>query len=181
MRFLIKITALLIVFTPIFVAYLLLDRQPSVHFHEPVPGVRTGGQPSRGDLSDLKAEGVTAVISLRTAEETVGYDEAAAAADLDMAYVSIPMWAPEELTLEAALKLDEIVGAVDGDVLLHCAAGNRAGALLALRAYHTGGASPDEALKLGRAAGLDHWADVVKTHMETTPPYTAPASSVSGQ
>ena len=181
MRFLIKIAALLIVFTPIFVAYLLLDRQPSVHFHEPVPGVRTGGQPSRGDLFDLKAEGVTAVISLRTTEETVGYDEAAAVVDLDMAYVSIPMWTPEELTLDAALKLDEIVGAVEGDILLHCSAGNRAGALLALRAYHTGGASPDEALKLGRAAGLDHWADVVETHMQTTPRHTAPASSASGQ
>ena len=181
MRFLINFVALVIVFTSVFGAYMSLDGQELSHFHEPMLGLRTGGQPSRNDLSDLKAKGVTTVISLRTAEETVGYDEAAAAADLDMAYVSIPMWTPEELTLEAALKLDEIVGAVDGDILLHCAAGNRAGALLALRAYHTGGASPDEALKLGRAAGLDHWADVVKTHMETTPRHTASASSASGQ
>ena len=39
-------------------------------------------------------------------------------------------------------------------MLLHCASGNRVGALLALMAYHEEGVSRRQALDVGRAAGL---------------------------
>ena len=49
----------------------------------------------------------------------------------------------------------------DGEVLLHCASGNRVGALLALAAVQVDGASPEAALTLGRAAGLKSLEPVV--------------------
>ncbi len=58
--------------------------------------------------------------------------------------------------------LDEILGNVRGPVLLHCASGNRVGALLALRA-RMHGASPEEALELGNEAGLSSLRSTVET------------------
>ena len=41
-----------------------------------------------------------------------------------------------------------------GGVLVHCASGNRAGALLGLEQAEFDGASKDDALALGRKAGM---------------------------
>ena len=41
-----------------------------------------------------------------------------------------------------------------GAVLVHCASGNRVGALIAIGAAKAGGMAPEAALELGKAAGL---------------------------
>ena len=64
-------------------------------------------------------------------------------------------------TASYASLLDDILSDVRGPVLLHCASGNRVGALLSLRA-HMQGASPEEALELGTEAGLSSLSDTVK-------------------
>ncbi len=46
-----------------------------------------------------------------------------------------------------------MLAGIEGPVLLHCRTGNRVGALLALRASMQG-ASDEEALEIGRKAGL---------------------------
>ena len=51
--------------------------------------------------------------------------------------------------------LDRLLAQAEGErTLLHCASGNRVGALMALRAAWLHGASDEEALAIGRAHGL---------------------------
>ncbi|MDZ4048126.1 MAG: sulfur transferase domain-containing protein [Pseudoxanthomonas sp.] len=121
-------------------------------FVQPRPGLHTGGQPSRDDLARLQAEGVRTVIDLRAPQEDRGYDQAAEVRRLGMDYIALPANAA---ALHALLKER------DGEVLLHCASGNRVGALLALAAVQVDGASPEAALTLGRAAGLKSLEPVV--------------------
>jgi rhodanese-related sulfurtransferase len=52
--------------------------------------------------------------------------------------------------------------AKDGKVLLHCASGNRVGAMLALRARWLQGKSADEAMAIGKASGMTGLAADVK-------------------
>ena len=111
------------------------------------------GQPDEALLSAAKAAGYVAVIDLRTAAEERGMDEVAAVESLGMSYHLIEVAGARGVTYENAKALDDVMAGIDGPVLLHCRTGNRVGALLALRAGMDG-ASVEEALALGRAAGL---------------------------
>ena len=51
-------------------------------------------------------------------------------------------------------------------VIIHCASGNRVGALLALRANLIQGKSASEALAFGKAAGLTTLEDAVKQRLK---------------
>ena len=53
--------------------------------------------------------------------------------------------------------------------MVHCASGNRVGAMLALKAAWIDGASPEEALQLGVDAGLTRLHDRVATLLEQGP------------
>jgi protein tyrosine phosphatase (PTP) superfamily phosphohydrolase (DUF442 family) len=71
-------------------------------------------------------------------------------------YVELPIAGASDLTRENVERLDRALrdALPAGPVLLHCASGNRVGALLALRETWLRGAEPEAALALGRAAGL---------------------------
>jgi len=111
------------------------------------------GQPDAETLAIAREAGFVAVIDLRGADEDRGIDEVAAVEALGMRYVSLPVHDADDVTFENAAELDRLLGEFDGPVLLHCASGNRVGALVALRAS-AAGASDDEALAAGKAAGL---------------------------
>lgn len=128
-------------------------------------GLITGGQPTQKDLKQLKEHGVTTVINLRHPDEAkkhpdpsvparFNFLENQVAETLGLNYVNLPISSAADLTAENAKLLDEALAAAPGPVLLHCGSGNRVGALMTLRAYHVQGKSPDEALAVGRAAGL---------------------------
>lgn len=120
----------------------------------------SSGQPDREILSSAKAAGFKAIIDLRGADEDRGFDEAAAVTELGMTYIALPVRGAQDVNFDNAEKLDTILNDIDGPVLLHCASGNRVGALVALRAS-LNGASDDDALKLGTAAGLTRLEPVV--------------------
>lgn len=121
----------------------------------PGSGLCTGGRPQPEHLRQAAAAGVKVVINLCPPAEAAGYDEAGVVQDLGMRYVNIPVAGPADLTPAKAEALAAaLADAGDGAALLHCASGNRAGALLALKAFHCDGKSPAEALAIGRAAGL---------------------------
>lgn len=111
------------------------------------------GQPDAALLSAAKDAGYVAVIDLRTAGEDRGMNEAEVVESLGMSYTSIEVAGASGVNFENAQALDRALADLDGPVLLHCRTGNRVGALLALRASKNG-ASDDEALEIGRAAGL---------------------------
>lgn len=129
-------------------------------FTQPQPGLHSGGQPSQDDLARLKSEGVSTVIDQRGAQEDRGYDEAAEARRLGLTYIALPITGKDDVTPANAKALGELLRAQDGDVLLHCASGNRVGALLALDAAARG-IPREEALELGRKAGLKSLEPVV--------------------
>jgi uncharacterized protein (TIGR01244 family) len=94
------------------------------------------GQPTERALRELKAQGVTTVINLRSPEEMarIGFDEPKLIAELGMKYVYIPMRGNDALPYAPAglQKFTEAMKAADGKVLLHCT--------IAWRASHLWGA-----------------------------------------
>ena len=128
---------------------------------EPLPNVVTSGQPDPESIGELADAGYVAVIDLRGISEERGFDEQAVVESQGMSYISLPVAGAADVTYENASLLDDILSDVGGPVLLHCASGNRVGALLSLRA-HSRGASPEEALELGAEAGLSSLSDTVK-------------------
>ncbi len=122
----------------------------------PLPGLVTGGQPSATDLKIAKAQGFHTVINLRPDDEVgVDAEEASTVSKLGMRYVSIPVSGAADLTAENVQKLAAALSQQDAlPAIVHCASGNRAGALLALKAYQIDGKSAEEALELGKNAGL---------------------------
>ncbi len=130
-------------------------------FAELRPGLHAGGQPTARDLAALQARGVRTVIDLRGAGEDRGFDEAAEARRLGMDYIALPIAGKDDITPANARALHALLREHGDGVLLHCASGNRAGALLALGAAYEDGASPEAALDLGRRAGLKSLEPVV--------------------
>jgi uncharacterized protein (TIGR01244 family) len=94
------------------------------------------GQPTERALRELRAQGVTTVINLRSPEEMarIGFDEPKLIAELGMKYVYIPMRGNEALPYapDGLQKFTEAMKAADGKVLLHCT--------IAWRASHLWGA-----------------------------------------
>ncbi|MDX1645885.1 MAG: sulfur transferase domain-containing protein [Longimicrobiales bacterium] len=121
----------------------------------PAPGVVTAGQPTQRQLDALASAGVRHFISLRPPSESgAGWEEAhASGAGYD--FDRIPVSGAASLTREnveafAAL-LDE---AGSEPALVYCASSNRVGAMMALKAHWIDGVPAEEALELGRDAGL---------------------------
>ena len=116
--------------------------------------VVTGGQPSISDLTALKQKGFGTIISLRTEGEDPGFDEAAEAEALGLAYINIPVGVETGLDAVTAQLLRSAINQSHAPALVHCGSGNRVGALYAIGAYEIDGESLDEALAKGRDAGL---------------------------
>ena len=120
---------------------------------DPLPGITTAGQPSADQLAAAAKSGIKTVIDLRALSEDRGMDERATVEKLGMSYVSLPVEGGEGVTYANATALDKLLADAKGPVLLHCASGNRVGALLALR-DKSKGADNDAALALGVKSGL---------------------------
>jgi hypothetical protein len=72
-----------------------------------------------------------------------------------VSFARIPVSGATGLTRENVETLDMLLDeSSDDGTVLYCASSNRVGALLALRAYWLDGAEPDQALELGRRAGM---------------------------
>jgi len=121
-------------------------------------------------LSALAREGVRTIISLREPGEQVGFDEAGEAKRLGMRYVNIPIAGPQDLVPDtiSRFSLELSQARAQGPVLIHCGSSNRAGAMLALDAGITHGASYDAALSLGRKSGLSSLEPAVEALLRSS-------------
>lgn len=127
----------------------------------------TGGQPDADQLRAAVTQGVRTVIDLRPATEDHGYDEPGLLASLGAGYQCIPVAGPGGLTREAVEALDAALAAAgDAPTMIHCASGNRVGALMALRAAWLQNASLEQALEVGRAYGLVAMEPAVRALIE---------------
>lgn len=123
-------------------------------FANPAEGIHSGGRISAADLPALGAAGVRHVIDLTADGETPDFDEAAAVRAAGMRYDNLPVRGAEGLTRENVVAFDRLLEGIDGPTLVHCASGNRVGALAALRAAWLDGADDEAAVAEGRRWGL---------------------------
>ena len=156
-------------------AAVVAEPTPSTAPEEPAPaellpdgrrledGLLVGGQPSLEQLERLGALGYRTVISLRTEDEGGPTGEEVGA--LGLSYLRLPVDGAADVSEEKARTLDVVLDQVRGPVVLHCGSGNRVGALLALRAHFVDGAAPEEALRIGREAGLAGLEPVVRERL----------------
>lgn len=121
------------------------------------------GQPTERGLRELKAQGVTTVVNLRTPSEmtsSVPFDEAGLVAELGMRYVYLPVRGDSAYPYSPATlkQFAEAVSDAKGKVLLHCTIAWRASHLWAAYLISERGIPVDAALANARAINLmdDH-------------------------
>lgn len=122
--------------------------------HQPRAGLFTGGPPPSAAWPKITGSGVSMVIDLRMPAEKGGQEEAEKVRALGMAYEELPIAGAAAITGENAARLWRLVSQSERPVLVHCASGNRVGALLSIGAWQQGGMTPRQALEFGKAAGL---------------------------
>ena len=127
----------------------------SVPLLQPLPGLYTAGQPAASDWAAIKARGVRTVVNLRAPGELKDRDEAAEVRAAGLRYVEIPVSGAEGINPANARALHAALApAHGGGVLVHCASGNRAGALLALEQRDFDGVAAERALEIGKSGGV---------------------------
>ena len=114
-----------------------------------------GGQPTADAFGTAQKMGVKVVVNLRSDQETAAmdFDEAELVERLGMKYVAIPI-TPKTFGPADTDALKEVFRKTSGPVLIHCASSNRVGALWAMYLHRHRGVARDDAIALGRKAGL---------------------------
>ena len=128
----------------------------------PAPGVYAGGRIAPGDVASLREAGIRRVIDLTPDAETPDFDEASAVRAAGLDYANLPLAGPGDLTRDNVLAFDALMRDATQPVLVHCASGNRVGAMAALRAAWIEGKSADDAAAIGKAWGLSGLEDAVR-------------------
>jgi len=122
---------------------------------EPVPNLITAGQPSQEQFDALVEAGYGTFISLRGSDEDGAGWEEARTQEGPTAFTRLPIVGEEGLSRTHVEELDRLLNEAEGaPTVLYCGSSNRVGALMALRAFWLGGASAEEAMALGGAAGM---------------------------
>ena len=133
----------------------------------PMPGLLTTAQPTAEQVAELQALGYDRFISFQVANEPGAGWEEAGIPGAGGTFQRIPVGSPDDLTRENVQALAAALESTDGeDTVLYCASSNRVGAMLALKAFWLDGASPEEALSLGRRAGMRALEPDVRRIME---------------
>ena len=114
----------------------------------------TGGQPSVSDLKKLATAGVEVVINLRGKGEFLIFNEQQIVEQLGMKYISIPVSNAQDISTESITKFHQSLAFVEGKALVHCATGNRVGAFFALESHQFNNKSLEQAIQIGKQAGL---------------------------
>jgi uncharacterized protein (TIGR01244 family) len=120
-----------------------------------------GGQPSENDLVILSKSGVKTVINLRGDGEFNDFNEKEKVEALGMNYISIPIAGSSGIN-NTNLKLFSKAIANQEQAFVHCASGNRVGAMFALDAHFNHNNNLEEALTVGKKSGLTRLESTVR-------------------
>jgi uncharacterized protein (TIGR01244 family) len=148
---------------------LFQDATPIRNFLRIDPNFCTGGQPNMQQLDKLKAEGITTIINLRTADEYNVAQEEAKAKELGLKYFNIPVvyTAPKEEQATEFLKL--MSDTKNRPVFIHCTAAIRVGAFWLIKRVIQDGwtieAAEQEAQKVG-LRNAPHLTEFAKVYIE---------------
>ncbi|MCP5057656.1 MAG: hypothetical protein GY937_13170 [bacterium] len=111
------------------------------------------GQPDQAGIEKAKAEGIAVVINLRDPSEHA-WDEKSAVEALGMTYYNVPVRGVP-FDKAAFAEIETLVKQHHGEeILVHCASSNRVGGWLATHLVGSHGMSADEAIAVGRRAGI---------------------------
>jgi uncharacterized protein (TIGR01244 family) len=134
---------------------------------ESVDGITSVGQPDKKALKVFADSGYRVVIDMRGPDEDRGMDDFEGAVEATgMQYLALPIVREDQVSFETAAKLDALLQGIDGPVLIHCASGNRVGAVLALR-RSLNGAGDEESLRFGEDAGMTRLEPRVREVLES--------------
>ncbi|WP_129649385.1 beta-lactamase hydrolase domain-containing protein [Peristeroidobacter agariperforans] len=120
----------------------------------PSPGIIAAGRLKPEDIAQLNDAGIEHVIDLTPDDETPDFDEANAVRSAGINYSNLPVRGAADLTRENAIAFDRMMRNAKRPVLVHCASGNRVGAIAALRAAWLEGQSEEDAIAIGKTWGL---------------------------
>ena len=120
----------------------------------PEQGVVFGGQPTAEQIAEMAAGGTRTVIDLRGAEEDQGMDEGAVATAAGLGYVKIPVTRDTLSDPATFQSFFDAFAAAEKPVVVHCASGNRVGALYYAWLVSEQGVAREEALATARDNGL---------------------------
>jgi uncharacterized protein (TIGR01244 family) len=114
----------------------------------------TGGQPKPEHFEKLKADGVKAVLNLRTPGEHRADEERAEVTRLGLRYFNIPVvyTAPTDAQADEFLRITD--DEANRPMFIHCTAAIRVGAFWAIRRVMRDGLTVDAALEEARKVGL---------------------------
>ena len=122
---------------------------------QPVTGILTGGCPSDRDLIRLSRSGLKTVLDLRPPEEWKDDDFPGRVRRTGLAFLNLPVSGLAGMNPALTRRFREYWQDRGlRPMLVHCASGNRVGAMVALAAHRHGGQDPQEALVQGQQAGL---------------------------
>lgn len=131
-----------------------------INWLEVEPQVYSAGQPDASAWADIAALGVKTVVNLRPRAEQME-DEQSLVEAAGMDYVYLPVASLNDLNDNMQRELNRLLDERDGGLLVHCASGNRVGALFAL-AYSRLGHNTEDAMARGASAGLTKLAPQVE-------------------
>ena len=132
----------------------------------PEPGVVSTGRLAPVDIGRVREAGIRHVIDLTPDAETPDFDEAATVRTAGLAYSNLPLGGPADLTRENVQAFDAMLREAKRPVLVHCASGNRVGAIAALRAAWVEGRSTEDAIAIGKTWGLKGLEGEVRRRIE---------------
>jgi protein tyrosine phosphatase (PTP) superfamily phosphohydrolase (DUF442 family) len=141
----------------------IVEEAQVLNLKVPEQQILASGQPTEEQFQLLADAGVRHVINLRPMAEQE-WDEGTFIASLDMEYHSIPVAGSAGVTRENAQSLYDLLATLEGEpVIVHCASGNRVGALVAISAVESEGLGLESAIVEGQRWGLTRLEAAVRT------------------
>ena len=120
----------------------------------PEKDIFVSGQPTKEQIQILAKAGIKHIINLRVPSE-INWDEEAFVKSLGMQYHSIPVAGLAGITTENAQRLHQLLDSLQTEpILVHCASGNRIGALITVYEAEIQGNNIDAAVSEGKRWGL---------------------------
>jgi uncharacterized protein (TIGR01244 family) len=152
-------------------AFPVLASEPIIDgFVQPEPERLVGGQPEPHELVAARDAGFMHVFNARGIGELDGWDEVALVKALGMTYHPLPIAQAGDLNRESVAEFDRILQEIgDQPAVMHCASGNRVGALYALHAAWYKDADTEQAVEIGRAHGLAGLESQVRSLLDEAP------------
>lgn len=137
----------------------------------PSEDVLFGGQPDAGQIEAMARAGFLTVMDLRREDEPRGFDESTVVRELGVEYVALPVGSDTLQDPATFEQFFELFAEAERPVLVHCASGNRVGALYYAYLVVEEGLDRSEALDQARQQGLrsDALVGVVDQYLDTRP------------